>query len=685
MIWGNRRTRPKEPALHLRSAIPGRERWEVEAIRGQAARARQLEEWTSMHPRVREVSANPVSGRVLVVFEPALPKLNVNRLLRDALERVNDAPVHALRQVSRRDDLYHVVKTSLPERKHLAGALFFSVLSFAIHFCEGLFVVSIIKSRSKLAPDEPQPKPMSLTAVAIYSVLLNAVDTWARYERLRRWQRLAHATHQKLRTRLIARLTEQDLAFFDAHSTGAMLSLVTNDSSRIEEFVERGCEMAVDKALTVIVSGWILIAASPRLAALSCIPLLPLLLMPRYLGRKTAELFARRGERTARFSQEVENSLSGIVDIKSFTAEHEERRRLHASGEALEEASKEAGSVWALQTGIGRGVYSIGMAINSAYGGDLLNEGKLTQTQYLRAVYMFPRLLDAVDGMAEVGRLYQSACDSAGRIRKILDEKPKIRSGRLRLSRQEFRGEVTFENVTFGYSSSKTVLHNVSFALRPGESLGIVGRTGSGKSTLLRLLMRFYDVQEGRILVDGRDIRDFRLNDLRCAIGLVSQDVYLFQGTVRDNVLYGRPQASDEEIMEALQEAGGQELIETLPGGLRAQVGERGRRLSGGERQRIAIARALLKRAPVLALDEVTSQLDYETEAALQRSVRRVTSSRSLITVAHRLSTIRDADKILVLEEGRIHETGNHQELIAQNGIYASLWRLQTGEVQRAG
>lgn len=683
MTGRGRGRKPDEPAVHVRSAVPGRERWDVDAIAGNPERARQLQAALASYPGVREAQANPLSGRVLVVFDPGPPKLNVGALILDTLRHL--PRLSALAPVSRSSNanLYRILKTSLPERKQLGGAIFFSLLSFSIHFCEGLFVVSTIRSRGRIATsDQPSAKPLSVTSVALVSVLLNTADTWARYERLRRWRQVGLATQQKLRSRLIARVGDADLSFFDTHSTGALMNLIAQDTGSIEEFVERGCEMAVDKTLTAIVSGAILISASPRLAALSCLPLLPLLLMPRVLGRRTALAYARRAQMKAQFSEALENSLAGIVDVKSFTAEHEERRRLDNCDRALAEASDESGTVWALQTGIGRGVYSVGMSINSAYGGDLLAEGKLTQLQYLRAVYMFPRLMDSIDGMSEVQRLYRDACASADRLSEVLDRKPKIHGGPVRRSRREFTGEVAFDNVTFGYSPGVKVLRNVSFELRPGETLGIVGRTGSGKSTLLRLLMRFYDVEEGRILVDGRDIREFNLRDLRSAVGLVSQDVYLFQGTVRDNVLYGQPRASDDEVMEALREAGGEELLQTLPGGLQAQVGERGRKLSGGERQRIAIARALLKGAPVLALDEVTSHLDYETEAAVQRSVRRVTMDRSLITVAHRLSTIRDSDKILVLEKGRIHEAGKHADLIAAGGVYAALWRLQTGELE---
>jgi ATP-binding cassette subfamily B protein len=421
------------------------------------------------------------------------------------------------------------------------------------------------------------------------------------------------------------------------------------------------------------------VTASPTLALMAGVPMALLFLPSRLLSKSLAENYARRSEMSGKFSQMLENNLAGIVDVKSFTAEEQEIRRLAACGEELAEATTEAGSVSALESGLGRAVYSTGFALTSAYGGQLVSDDKLKQDDYLRAVYMYQRILNALGGLEEVSRLYHGAKISSERLVQALDARASITSGPVRITRGDVSGEVVFENVSFGYHPQVKVLKNVSFRLRPGERLGIVGRTGSGKSTLLRLLMRFYDVDQGRILLDGKDIRELDLQDLRSAVSLVSQEVYLFQGTVRDNVAYGRPSASEAEVLEALSEAGAKDLPTTLPGGLEAEVGERGRKLSGGQRQRIAIARALVKDAPVLALDEVTSHLDYETEASVKRSVREVTTEKSVITIAHRLAVVRDSDKIIVLDGGRIREEGNHEELLGKGGIYASLWQLQTG------
>jgi ATP-binding cassette subfamily B protein len=307
-------------------------------------------------------------------------------------------------------------------------------------------------------------------------------------------------------------------------------------------------------------------------------------------------------------------------------------------------------------------------------------KGLLSDQIFTRTMYLFPQVLGALGGVSEALGNYRSTASSAERLKEMLDSRPSIQSGPLRLPKEQVRGEVVFDNVVFGYEPSKTIIHGISLHLRPGQTLAIVGPTGSGKSTLLRLLLRFHDVQAGSIRVDGHDLRELDLQDLRSAISIVGQEPYLFEGTVKDNVLLGQPGASDEEVTEALNSAGALEFVNALEGRLDAQVGERGRKLSGGQRQRIAIARALLKKAPILALDEATSHLDYETEAAIQRSVRHASSRMSMIVVAHRLSTIRRADMILVVDQGKIREMGRHEELLEQGGLYSFLWNLQSGE-----
>jgi ATP-binding cassette subfamily B protein len=288
--------------------------------------------------------------------------------------------------------------------------------------------------------------------------------------------------------------------------------------------------------------------------------------------------------------------------------------------------------------------------------------------------------MSSLAGLQGVARQYHAAVRASENILAIMESRPQIVSGPVRLPARLAHCEIIFDSVGFGYQPGVDVLSDVSFTVKPGQMLAIVGPTGSGKSTLLRLLLRHYEVQKGRILVNGHDIRQLNLHDLRSAIGVVGQDVYLFQGTVKDNVMYGRPDATNEEFALALQHSGTSAFLSNLPDGDGSDVGERGQRLSGGQRQRIAIARALLKDAPVLALDEATSQLDYETEGIVQRSIRASAEGRTLIVVAHRLSTVRRADEIIVLESGRICERGAHDELVRSGGLYASLWRLQNGD-----
>jgi ATP-binding cassette subfamily B protein len=283
--------------------------------------------------------------------------------------------------------------------------------------------------------------------------------------------------------------------------------------------------------------------------------------------------------------------------------------------------------------------------------------------------------------------LYQRAMASTTRIFDMLDTRPKIKNGEQTLPTASVKGEVVLDAVDFRYHwhlvddlKRPSVLRNLSLRIPAGETAAIVGPTGSGKTTIIKLLLRFYDVEAGKISLDGHDIRDLQMADLRGAIGLVSQDVFLFHGTVRENIAYGTFDASDEAIMEAAQIAEAHEFITQLPNGYDTIVGERGQKLSGGQRQRISIARAVLKDPPVLILDEATSSVDNETEAAIQRSMERISVGRTMIVIAHRLSTIRNADRIFVLENGVLREQGQHEELAnLDDGIYANLWKVQTG------
>ena len=269
---------------------------------------------------------------------------------------------------------------------------------------------------------------------------------------------------------------------------------------------------------------------------------------------------------------------------------------------------------------------------------------------------------------------------SINRVMDLLDTPIKIRSGNLSLATSNVRGEIKFDNITFAYNERQPIIENLSLDIPAGNTVAIVGSTGSGKSTIVKLLLRFYEINSGTINIDGIDIKDINLTDLRKSIGLVSQDVFLFHGTVKDNIAYGKNTSTETEVIEAAKIAEAHQFISNLPQGYNTIVGERGQKLSGGQRQRIAIARAVLKNPPILILDEATSAVDNETEAAIARSLEKITQNRTTIAIAHRLSTIRNADCIYVLEYGKIVERGTHEELLAIDNIYANLWRVQTGD-----
>ena len=686
MSLGRAVSTENQPGIRLLSATQGRERWEVKAIGRKPTLARELEDNLLEYPGVKDVTANAVTSRVLVLYEPGTVGIHVESLILDGLRNVNSQSLKKKKKTSGNGSaLTRVIKLAVPDRKQAAKPALLSIVGHLVGVVLGLCFVGIFNTASgegftflkRFGLTSKTSRIIFMTGV---SMLLIAAELLTRNRRKKAWRKLALDAQHNLRTELISRIERQDMTFFDSQGTGSLIKLITEDTTQIKTFIERAGDETVELGMIIGVYGGLLAITSPGLALVTLFVLPFIVMSSRFFAGKAKERYAISGQASSNFTQMLENNLTGIADVKSFTAEQQETLRLSKANLRLADASLDAVSVSAIQAQLNFAFTNAGFFLTAAYGGHLASSGKITQGQYFLAAAMFPALVSALKDVDQVTGLYHGAANSAEQLATVLDAQPSIRSGPVRLPRGTVRGEIVFENVSFGYDPSIKVLKNVSFNLKAGETIAIVGPTGSGKSTLLNLILRFYDVDSGRISLDGRGIRDVNLSDLRAAISVVSQDVHLFQGTVRENLLYGNPKATDDEILEALRDAQAINLLDNLPGGLEAEVGERGQRLSGGERQRVAIARALLKLvggAAILALDEATSQLDNETEAGLKRSLRKAASGRGIIIIAHRLSTIRSADRILVLERGEIIEEGTHETLLAGKGLYASLWQLQ--------
>jgi ATP-binding cassette, subfamily B, bacterial len=494
------------------------------------------------------------------------------------------------------------------------------------------------------------------------------------------WRNLAQTIEHEARMDAYRHVQRLELAWFEDQSTGGLLSILNDDVNQLERFLDIGANELVRTLVNVVFVGVVFFVAEPVLGVVAFAPI-PLIVWAsvRYQQRlepRYTEVRQAAGDLGALLA----NNVSGIATIRSFTAEQRESERVAAASTAYREANGRAIKLSSAFIPLIRMAILAAFTVTLLVGGRAALDGSLAVGTFSVLVYMTQRLLWPLTRLGETFDLYQRAMASTRRILDLLAVDPTIVGGPGALPSPP-RGEVRFTGVRFQYGAGRPVLDGFDLAVAPGETHAIVGSTGAGKSTVVKLLLRFYDPQNGRITLDGVPVDDVSLVALRRAIGYVGQDVFLFQGTVRENLAYGRPDATDAQLERAARLAEAHEFIAELPDGYDTIVGERGQKLSGGQRQRLSIARAIVKDPSVLVLDEATSAVDNETEAAIQRSLELVGRGRTVIVIAHRLSTVRHADRIHVLEEGRVVESGTHDALVAQRGLYAALWRIQTGEL----
>ena len=500
------------------------------------------------------------------------------------------------------------------------------------------------------------------------------------------WRNLAQTVQHEMRLEAYSHVQGLEMAWFEDRSTGGLMAVLNDDINQLERFLDIGANELLQVVTTSIVIGGAFFWIAPSVAWMGVLPMpfilwgsvrYQRLLMPRYASVRNE---------VDHLNSQLANNLAGIATIKAFTSERHESARLRDRSDAYREANRGAIRFSSAFSPLIRMVIVTGFTGLLVFGGLLAVEGSLEVGAYAVLVFLTQRLLWPLTRLGETFDLYQRAMASTTRVLDLLGIRPQIVDGGRATA--EVRGRVTLERVSFRYHrpggaediEMPVVLDGVNIDVPPGETIAIVGATGSGKSTIVKLVLRFYDATEGAVRIDGVDVREMNLVDLRAAIGLVSQDVFLFHGTVRENICYGRRDASMEAIVEAAKIAEAHRFIEALPRGYDTIVGERGQKLSGGQRQRVSIARAVLKDPPILVLDEATSSVDNETEAAIQRSLARIAVGRTTILIAHRLSTVRNADRIYVLDGGRVVESGRHDLLAASDGLYSNLWKVQTGQ-----
>ncbi|PMB20738.1 ABC transporter ATP-binding protein [Fischerella thermalis] len=516
--------------------------------------------------------------------------------------------------------------------------------------------------------------------LSFLTIIIWIFESLSQYAYDRLWRNLAQNIQHHLRLDTYNHVQELDSAYFEESSTGGLMSILNDDINQLEDFLNFGAHdiISISTSIIILIGGAFLILP-PSISLAAMLPM-PFIVWGSFNYQKRLEdRYAEVREKVSFLNSRLANNLTGINTIKSFTAEEYESARLAGESEAYRRSNIKAIKLSAAYIPLIRMLVLVGFTALLFWGGMATYAGVISIGNYSVLLVLVQRLLWPLVELGEIFDKYQRSMASTNRVMDLLDTPINIIRGDISLPIDKVRGEIEFKEVTFAYQNREPVIKKLSLHIPAGKTIAIVGSTGSGKSTLVKLILRFYDISSGTITIDGIDIQQLNLRDLRRSIGLVSQDVFLFHGTVAENIAYGTFDATYEQIIAAAKITEAHDFIMQLPQGYETIVGERGQKLSGGQRQRIAIARAVLKNPPVLILDEATSAVDNETEAAIQRSLERITLNRTTIAIAHRLSTIRNADCIYVMEYGQFVESGTHEELLDKNGVYASLWRVQSG------
>lgn len=743
--------------MRLRSAIPGRERWEVDALHRSPALAATIEELLPTEPGIVSVLANPLTGRVLICFNSELTQAQVETTLRTAvataLAKVGTPVPHRARapRAASKSTPGSFAKPALlaTGAAVLTAPLMLGAagLTSPLLIGGGALLTALLAIRwwrrrrlalNTAASTSPRPllrllgyaghhrrrvylaiacsivdKLMDLVPPVLIGLALNAVvnpagsilavfglasaqaqvlalggltvlswgvETAFGFAHRMLWHQLAQTLQHELRRDAYAHVQKLEIGFHEDQSTGELALILNEDINQLQLFISDEINHLIQVTTNVVVIGGVFFLLAPTVAWIALLPV-PIVTWGwlRYQAL-VRPLYVEVRERAGILGDQLVNNLGGIATIKNFATEEHESERIRKLSQNYVDSNRPAILFNSAFAPLIRLAILVGFGGTLVIGGLLVTSGTLLPGTYATMIFLTQRFLWPLTSLGRTVDRYQKTMASIDRVFDLLAVPPTTEDGGHPLPFGAVRGEVVFENVSFAYPESPPVLHDFSLRIPSAATIGIVGATGAGKTTLIKLLLHHYKLAAGRILIDGHDIRELRRDDLRSAIGVVSQEPFLFAGSVRENITYGSFDRDFEAVAEAASLAEAHAFIQELPQQYETLVGERGVKLSGGQRQRLCIARAILKKPPILILDEATSAVDNETEAAIQRSLRRISKGRTTLIIAHRLSTVRQAETIYVLgRNGGILEQGRHEELLQQGGFYASLWAVQSG------
>jgi ATP-binding cassette, subfamily B, bacterial len=690
--------------LSVRNFMPGRVRLDVASLRQSSALAEALQHDLSGRAGVTGVQASALTGSVLVRCDPAASAADVSLWVREALRRqlqrlAADGPLHA-REGSASSRAVVPLPSALPAKPSPLQRLLASMQPHA-----GLRRRAVLLSLANGLEDVTPPVLVGLAADTVargsgsllasfglrtltsrmaalaglsagFWLLSSLVEYW--HDRAK--ADLANAVRHDLRTALYDHIQSLDIGQIEARELTEWLAIIEQDVNQVHSFIREGANPFFGMTTNLVAVGVTLVAVSPVLALTQLVMVPPLLYASKALLHPIRRAHRQARDDAERMTALLSSNLGGLSTIASFNGEALEAQRVHAASRRFTDSVGRAERIEAIYVPSLRAIAGGGFVTSLVWGSARAAQGLLSVGALNTLAMTQLRLLSALARMGYGLDQYQRTATALERIYTTLDLSTAIRPGPRRLAPGSVRGELRLQRVVFGYRPEEKVLRGIDLRIPAGATVGIVGASGAGKSTAMKLMLRFCDPQQGRVLLDGVDLRELSLKDLRDAIAYVAQDVTLFTGTIRENIAYGRPGAPVKDVVAAARVAEAHDFIMALPAQYETRLGPGELTLSGGQRQRLAIARAILADCPVLLFDEATSALDFRTEAALQRSLRAATAGRTTILVAHRLSTVRHADIIYVLEDGRVREHGTHEQLLAADLLYAGMWKIQTGE-----